>query len=198
MGYQLECFALDHAELRAVMGSGRGDILRQVVAAEARLFVTNPGEPWRAALRELVMGERGRLAAAQAADPSLPGLPATPAEAAAMVALLRWMGHRAGELIHNSRAGPKFRAMFDPGFAPRQFADPRLAPQLLGRPLGGLVNGNYPCWGGLAHAELVRLQDGSGPEASPSDPDQAQWLFELGAIVADVWRWQADLVTLYL
>ncbi len=46
---------------------------------------------------------------------------ATPEESVAMAALIRSVGSRLGELVHNSRATDKFRSMFDPAFGPPQF-----------------------------------------------------------------------------
>ena len=200
MGYQLECYGIDAAPLQALIGSGRTEVVRQVVANEVKLFVTNPGEPWRQALQDLIAGDRGRaLASARAADPNAPPSPATPAEAAAMTALIRHFGDRAGVLIHNSRAGEKFRAMFDPGFEPPQFVETSLAPRLLGRPLAGLSSTNYPCWGGLTQAEVARMLGGhSEPAEAPVDIDQRQWLWELNEVLVDVRDWKTDLVTLYL
>ncbi len=203
MGYSLECYALGHDGLRALVGSGRADVVRQVVDAEGRLFATSPGEGWRVALRELVAGPRGR-ALAQSWAPgehraAAPPSPASDAEAMAFTALVRFFGKRAGELVCNSRAGDKFRAMFAPGFEPPQFVEPSLAPLLLGRPLAGLVRSDYPAWGGWTLRELTAAMGGhSTPADAPPDADQETWLYELTDILVDVRDWQSDLVTLYL
>jgi hypothetical protein len=185
MGYSLECFALDHAELQGLLGSGREDVLQKVLAQQEKLFTTSPGLSWHAALQELLLGERGRaLARLLAAGRSEP---ASAEEAIALVALVRLRGRPLGELIHNSRAGAKFRQLFAP-----PFADPRL----LSRPLCGLVRQDYPGWGGLTRAELGGLEPLAWP--APGDPDQAQWLFELADLLSDARDCGRDLLTLYL
>ena len=111
--------------------------------------MTTPGVPWRAALRNLVAGEQGRaLAAAMQTQPTRVEL-ASNEEAADMAAIIRYAGRRQGELIHNSRAGPKSRSIFGPEFQPTQFARPQLAPLMLRRPFAGLIREDYPQWGGL-------------------------------------------------
>ena len=203
MGYSLECYALGHDTLRAMIGSGRVDVVRQVLDAQSRLFASNPGEGWRAALRELVAGARGRaLAQSWAASQHRTGPPpvaASDAEAMAFTALVRFLGKPAGELVCNSRAGDKFRAMFQPGFDPPQFVMPEFAPLLLGRPLGGLAREDYPIWGGWTLPELSAAMGGhSEPADAPRDEDQETWLHELNDILVDIRDWDSDLVTLYL
>ena len=203
MGYSLECYALDHGTLRSLVGSGRREIVQQVLDAQGRLFGSNPGEGWRTALHELVVGARGRaLAQSWAAHEhraAPPPVEATDAEAMAMTALVRFLGHRAGELICNSRAGDKFRAMFQPDFEPPQFVMPELVPLLLKRPLAGLVRDDYPAWGGWTLPELTAAMGGhSEPADAPPDEDQETWLYELNDILVDVRSCDTDLVTLYL
>lgn len=199
MGYSLECYALSHAALDALVGSGRRDVVQAVVQDEARLFVSNPGVPWRDALRDLIAGVRGRMLSDAAARQPGSAARATDREEAAMTALIRHQGRRVGELIHNSRAGPKFRAMFDPGFTPTQFVVPELAPRLLGRPLGHLYADDYPRWGGLTNAELVQALGGHSTLAErPADDDHHVWFHSLFEIMTEVRDSGEDLVTLYL
>lgn len=203
MGYSLECYALGHGELRALIGSGRNDVVRQVIESQDRLFVSNPGEGWRVALRDLVAGARGRVlaqswSAAENLAQSQP-VAASDAEAAAMTALIRFLGQQAGELTCNSRAGAKFRDMFQRDFSPPQFVVPELASLLLSRPLAGLVRDDYPTWGGWTLPELTAAMGGhSEPAEAPSDEDQETWLHELNDILVDIRDWDSDLVTLYL
>ena len=203
MGYSLECYALGHGTLRAMIGSGRTEVVRQVIEAQDRLFVNNPGEGWRAALRDLVAGARGRvLAQSWAASEhrqASPPVAASDSEAMAMTALIRFLGQSAGQLVCNSRAGQKFRAMFQPNFHPPQFVMPELAPLLLSRPLAGLVRDDYPTWGGWTLPELTTAMGGhSEPADAPPDEDQQTWLYELNDILVDIRDWDSDLVTLYL
>lgn len=199
MGYSLECYALGHGVLDALVGSGRREVVQAVVQDEARLFVSSPGVPWRDALRDLVAGVRGRMLADAAAQRPGTAARATDREEAAMTALIRHQGRRVGELIHNSGAGAKFRAMFDPGFTPAQFVGPGLAPLLLGRPLGHLYADDYPRWGGLTNAELVQALGGhSTLAARPADDDHHVWFYALFEMMAEVRDSGEDLVTLYL
>ena len=205
MGYALECYALEHASLRQLIGSGREDVVRTVLEAELTLFDANPGVPWRGALRDLVLGERGAQLAREAGvagdtgNAGQPAVQASDSEAIAMVALVRAHGQRMGELIHNTRAGEKFRVMFSPDFAPRQFAEPALAGRLLNTSFCGLAHDGYPSWGGLRHADLIRLcgEPDLRPALSP-DPDHQEWLYSLHEILGDIIALKTDLVTLYL
>lgn len=200
MGYALECYLLDHDSLKGLLGAGNGEVLRRMLEAELDIFDANPGVPWRGALRELLMGERGqRLAQRAVLDAPGPAEVLDPSEAMAMVALIRAHGSRIGELVHNSRAGEKFRAMFSPGFAPTPFRHSEHLGKLLHRPLHGTSGPIYPDWGGLTRAELREIGQHAVTRADwPADPDQHSWLYALRDIVDDAIERRGDLLTLYL
>lgn len=200
MGYSLECHVLDHASLKASLGSGDSKLLRRILEAELEIFDANPGVPWRAAMRELIMGERGRqLRQRPVTDDPRPAEILDSSEAMAMVALIRAQGNRIGELVHNSRAGEKFRAVFAPGFTPTPFRHTEQLAKLLHRPICGTAGPIYPDWGGLALAELREMvQHKVAGTDWPADPDQHSWLYTLLDIVNDAVEQRRDLVTLYL
>ena len=201
MGYALECFLLDHARLKGLVGSNQDELAEQIIASEAAIFDANPGVPWRDALRELVGADHGwRLARHAVLDDSGPVTVVNAAQAMAMVALIRSQGVRLGELIHNSRAGEKFRAIFAPGYRPTPFAQPALLGHLLHRPLFRSSGPIYPDWGALSLAELTRLRGASAERAVswPDCPDQRAWLYGLYDMVDDALGEGSDVVTLYL
>lgn len=111
-------------------------------------------------------------------------------------AVVRACGTRLGELIHNARAGPEFRQMFEADFTPRRFATPERAGLLLDNHCFGLRRTDYPCWGGLSQAQ--RLQLGKAAAQAPDDDDQHQWLYALENILGDPREWKSDLFTVYL
>jgi hypothetical protein len=201
MGYSLECYLLDHAKLSLMVGSGRDDLLRSILEAEIDIFEANPRVPWRGALKELITGERGRaLRQHQTFGEFGNSEAATEEEAIALVALVRSQGARIGELIHNTRAGEKFRQMFSKEFSPSPFANTQLLPRLLSNPLFGLTQDMYPSWGGLTHAELSQLigTDSLAPTSWPADSDHCEWLYLLKDMVEQGVEEGCDMVTLYL
>lgn len=119
-------------------------------------------------------------------------------EAVALTGLIRFVGERVGELIHNSLAGEKFHSMFAPGFGPTPFGRTDLLGRLLHGQVCGLTRAMYPPWGGLMHAELVLLEGGQGDAVWPADGDQRGWLYDLHDVVALAAEEGRDLVTLYL
>lgn len=201
MGYTLECFLLDHARLKAIVGHNQAELAEEIIASEATIFDANPGVPWRAALRELIGADHGwRLARRAVLDDDGPVMVVDAAQAAAMVALVRSQGVRLGELIHNSRAGDKFRAVFASGNRQTPFAQPDLLGHLLHRPLFRTSGPIYPDWGALTLAELTRLRGAAQNQAPayPECPDQRAWLYALNEMVDDALEAGSDVVTLYL
>ena len=204
MGYSCECYALRHDALRELIGSGRKEVASEIIDSVDDIFNGDePEEKWRPALRALIAGPRGRaLAKAWAAGgdgSALPPVEASDAEALAIVAMVRFLGDRGGELGYTSSGGNLFRAIFDPAFQPTQFAVPALAPRLLQRPLAGLIHHDYPAWGGWTRAEIRAAIGGQiMPAAAPQDSDQQEWLQELADMLLDLQDEKTDLVTLFV
>lgn len=201
MGYLLELYGLEMSEIQSLLGSGDAVALREILEAEPRLFVASPGVAWKGALRELILGPRGRLLAARGLDPAgLRPEEAPPEEALALVALVRARGARVGEVIHTSRGSAGFRRLFDSDFAPSPFRSPKFARRLLGRPLFGLVQRDYPYWGWLRKEELAALLGDLTLDSLPhfEDPDHEAWMVALCEGLLEVRELGTDLVTLYL
>jgi hypothetical protein len=118
----------------------------------------------------------------------------------ALVAVVRTLGTRLGEIMHTTRGGPRFREMFDPAKSGFQLSARVDLRHLLERRLLGLDLAGYPGWGGLDAAELASAaQDLQvDPVAVTPDPDYQQWLFDLQRLIVDAQDLQKDLVTLYL
>ena len=207
MGYLLEFYSLEWNELTAVLGSGDEAGAARIAEAERRIFPTKPGDgvDWKAGVHELIVGKHGKVLAGRGPEKQeVKGEELSTGEALGLVAIVRTLGIRLGELVHTTRGATKFRKMFGPGFQPPLFRAMHLAPFLLERPLYGVSPQQFPFWGGLRKNELLELA-GSDPPGHPPgdlptvpDADYEEWLYALRSVLWDARKAGSDLITLYL
>ncbi len=200
MGYALEFHAVNFATLGTVLGSRDTAAWGRAMAAEAdNTLADGTGVSWRHALDDLIFGERGQMLAQR--GPLAPEVEeASDEEAQALVNLVRAQDELLGQVVHTTRGGEAFRALFAPDHLPASFSQPRLLRLLLHRPLFGLGGDPYPDWGGLRKDELGALLSGVDPSAAfrNPDPDERDWLEQIRALLWDAHDSGCDLVTLYL
>ena len=192
MSYQLDFYALDHARLQSAFGGG-DQVLVDRILAEGEL-----DDEAQDALREFVLGERGRLLAQRPPG----GRPerASAAQAKAIAALIRTLGVWIGETNHASGGAEGFLDLLtNSRYEPPQFADPSLAWQLLGHPIAGLENpGDFPQWGGLARADMPLFIGAAGTVFErPDDDDVVEWAADIHQAVRAALGKGCDLVTIY-
>ncbi|MBI4278789.1 MAG: hypothetical protein HY660_10060 [Armatimonadetes bacterium] len=206
MGYAVEFYSLDWANLQRVFGSGDHRLLDRIRAQwEAALITAHAEEieqvEWRGALWELLIGPRGKQLAARGPEPRA-GKPeeVSAAAALAMAAIVRAEGTYAGSMRHRSKGGQYFRETFLARQARDALASQTDLDLILARPLFGMTYDGYPSWGGLTKAEIGTLLGGRRWEDLPrlADPDPAAWLLELWNALAAVDASGFDLVTLYM
>jgi hypothetical protein len=202
MGYALEFYNLDWERLRRVFGCGDRQLLEDILTKEGESISAGPDAQtaWLEALRNLILGPRGAAIAAQERNSST--IYASSTEALAVVAIVRFLGDRRGEIMHTTRGGGKFRELFEPAMSNALFRTSLDLRLLLSRPLLGLELDGYPFWGGLSALEISSGLADLPPEPvysdAGNDPDYEQWAFELHRALLDAKDTKQDLVTLYL
>ena len=192
MSYQLSFYALDHARLQAAFGSGDQALVDRI------LVDGDLDDEAQDALRELVLGERGRELAQRPAGARVER--ASAVQAVAIAAMVTALGVWVGETSHASGgAGGFLDLLTDARYAPPQFADHGLAWKLIGHPIAGLENpGDFPQWGGLDRPEMTRFVGDAGTVFEPPDDgDIAEWSADIHRAVRAALAKGRDLVTIY-
>jgi hypothetical protein len=204
MPYTLEFYSLNWRAFGQALGSGNRALLDQIVQENGDNFFRGPENQeehllWRKILEALICGRRGQALAAQGPAPKRPLEEVSDRMALALVGIIRTLGVGIGEMEHSTASGSFFRDDFFGKEAPALFQSSIDLPQLLNRPLFGLIHGIYPSWGGLKKAEIHLLIENMANHKIPpvDDSDVEAWLYELYYFVRAAYEEGTDIVTVY-
>lgn len=198
MGYAVELYACDWADLQAVLGAGDTGFLDAVRRDQGPGLAHLPMAEWDAALRDLLLLPAAQRAGSKSAQA---GPETSDAGALAWAAVIRQRGELIGRLQHSSMAGRAFREEFLAKLAPAALSTALdLAALLTSRTLFGLWHAAYPSWGGLTRAEISGLVSAIDMDALPAlgDSDDDAWFYALCDALVYAHQAGRDIVSLYL
>jgi len=202
MGYSVRFFRLNWDSLIPALNGERMGLLKEIPKGPAKSILSSGlsrGLDPMEGLRELLGGDLGRKAAARGPEPAVESIEdLSPGQALAWLALTEHLGVPAGQLVHNSKAGPAFRDHFLEVSLPAVLG-PFDWYLLVDRPLFGLTFPGYPTWGGLRAAECADFLRGRDPGDVPEieDPDEQEWLEEVYGAIESAHAANTDLITQY-
>ncbi len=202
MGYTVSFFSMNLSNLAmALRGEQRDRLRRHIIqGAGGKLFASAAGRglDCEAALADLLGGTLGSALVSRPAQSPAEPQDASDAVAIAFLALIQTLGVPAGELIHNSAAGPMFRDHFLDQTLPSVLA-PFDWYLLVDRPMFGLTHPGYPTWGGLGQQECQTLWQGHSLDTLPEleDSDEEEWLYSIGEALTVANAHGTGLLTLY-